>query len=422
MSSANAELIVDSSAVAANTRVFAERSSGTLMAVVKADAFGHGDQAATVLAHGAGALGVTSLGEAFALRDAGVTAPVLSWLNQIDADFEQAILRRVEVAVGSLEHLQAVIRASAVAKAPALVHLHVDIGMGRDGIPIELWNSLCTLAALATKQGLVRVVGVMGHFSSADEPDAAQHVRERLVFENAVRAARRIGLSPRFVHVAATAAVATNAGSALANMERVGAGLYGIDPSQTLTLQHALTLRSRVIGVRTVAAGTGVGYGHDFVTDRHGSLALIPLGYGDGLPRNIDGRAEVLVRGRRFPIVGRVSMDQIVIDTGAQLLEPGDAVTIFGPGTDGEPTAANWASWADTIEHDIVTRIGARVSRVSRSVLPVRVPESGDAAPGESAASPASTTTPVLATPAPTSSTTPTSPRRTLRQHSRSAA
>jgi len=343
-------------------------SCGRLMAVLKADAFGHGDVAAAVLEAGAESIGVTSIDEALALRRAEVGAPILSWLNPPGADFETAVRERIDLAVPHLELLFEIARAARTAGETARVHLHIDVGTGRDGCPPRDWATLCALAREQEAAGAIRVVGVMGHMSCADDPLSGQNVRERLVFENAIRTARRRALRPHLLHLAATAATITGAGAGY-GPHRIGAGLFGIDPSHTTDiLRPALTLTSTVVSSREAPAGTGVGYGHDFVTPRRTCLALLPLGYADGLPRAASGRAEVLVRGERRPLVGRFSMDMVVVDTGDVLLRPGERVTVFGPGRDGEPTVAEWAAWSHTIEHEIVTAVGSRASRIRRTL------------------------------------------------------
>lgn len=353
-------LAVDLGAVARNTRTLADRASGELMAVVKADGFGHGavDVARTALAHGATRLGVTSLAEAWVLRDAGLVAPILSWLNPVDADFPAAAVRDVDVAVPSLAHL------AAVAAGPGRnrVHLHVDAGMARDGAEPEEWAALCRAARRAELRGQLEVVGVMGHLGCAEDPADDCNALGRTRFAWAVEAARGAGLRPRDRHLAATAATLTDP-RAHHTMSRVGAGLVGIDPSGTTVLEPAMTLTAPLVQVRRVRAGTPVGYRHAHRTTGAARLGLLPLGYADGLPRVASGRAEVLVRGTRRPVVGRISMDQVVVDLGRTGAEAGEQVTVFGPGAAGEPTVAEWAAWADTIEHEIVTGIGARVPR-----------------------------------------------------------
>ena len=362
------ELTVHDDAIRENTATFSHLTEGRVMAVLKADAFGHGAIARSVLESGAGSVGVTSVDEALALRGSGVDAPILSWLNTPEADFEAAVGAGIHLAVPSIEVLCAVSRAGRRLGVVAPVHLHIDVGMARDGCGVADWATLCALARESEAAGAIRVVGIMGHMSCADDPSAGQNARERLVFANAIRTARRRGLAPGLAHLAATAATLTGSGAGF-GLHRIGAGLFGIDPSaSTDILRPALTLTSRVVSTREIAAGTGVGYGLEFVASERTHLALLPVGYGDGLPREASGRAEVHVRGRRRPIVGRFSMDMVVIDTGAEELNPGEAVTFFGPGDAGEPTVAEWAEWARTIPHEIVTRLGSRIPRIHRTL------------------------------------------------------
>jgi alanine racemase len=360
---------VDLAAVARNTRLLAERATGELMAVVKADGFGHGavDVARTALAHGATRLGVTSLDEAWPLREGGLGVPILSWLNPVDADFERAAALGVDVAVPSAAHLAAV----AAAPGRSRVHLHVDTGMARDGAEPAAWAPLCRAARRAERRGEIEVVGVMGHLGCADDPTDECNALARTRFAWAVQAARIAGLRPRDRHLAATAATLTDP-RAHHTMSRVGAGLVGIDPSGTTALHPALTLTAPLVQVRRVRAGTPVGYGHLHRVAESTHLGLVPVGYADGLPRVASGCAEVLVRGARRPVVGLVSMDQLVVDLGTDGAGPGESVTLFGPGEDGEPTVAEWAAWAGTIPHEVVTGIGARVRRVVHPVPHLR--------------------------------------------------
>ena len=367
-------LTIDLGAVAANTRLLAERAVA-LMAVVKADGFGHGaaDVARTVLDQGAIALGVTTVHEGLELRAAGITAPVLSWLNPVDADFAAALRARLHLAVPSREHLDAVIAAAARTGRQARLHLHIDTGMARDGADPARWGELCLLAAQAQRRGLVEVVGVMSHLGCADTPGDPCTDASLTAFKAAVRTARAAGLRPRLRHLAATSATLTDPRTHF-DLSRVGAGLVGIAPSGSVRLRPALTLTAPVVSVREVPAGVRVGYGHAYTTSRRTHLALLPLGYGDGLPRAASGRAEVLLQGQRCPVVGRVSMDQIVVSTGDRLAAPGATAVVFGPGDLGEPTTADWARWAGTIEHELVTGLGRRIHRtVSRTDLAARV-------------------------------------------------
>lgn len=362
-------LTVDLAAVAANTRVLADRAGGGLMAVVKADGFGLGAVAvaSTALASGATWLGVTSLTEAHALREAGLDAPILSWLNPVDADWRAAASSGIDVAVPSVAHLEQI--ASVVLPGtPLHVHLHADTGMARDGAPENAWLTMCSRARAAERLGLVKVVGLMGHLARADEgPD----VVGRDAFTRFLRVATGVGLRPVVTHLAATSATLHDP-SARTGLCRVGAGLAGIDPSGRPEdpLRTAVTLSAPVIVVRDVEAGTPVGYGGSHVTSRPTRLVTLPLGYADGIPRVPSGTAAVQLHGRRCAVVGRVSMDQVVVDAGDLMVRPGDVATILGPGDGGEPTLTQWAAWAQTIPHDILTGIGSRVRRRYTTTTP----------------------------------------------------
>lgn len=361
-------LAIDLDAIAANTRFFASLATGDLIAVVKANGYGHGavDVAHTALANGARRLGVAHIEEARALRTAGVTAPIVSWLNQPGgADFQFAVDAHIDIAVPSAEHLDAV----AATRGCARVHLHLDIGMARDGAEPTAWVELCRRARTAELEGRIRVVGVMGHLGDADDPGAASNRLGLTLFEWALDVARLSGLRPSIRHMAATSASLTLPGTRFTAC-RVGAGLVGIDLSGTTRLAAPMTLTAPIVGVRTVSAGTPIGYGHEWVAGRTTRLGLVALGYADGLPRGSSGPAEVLVNGRRHAVVGRMSMDQFVIDLDASSAAVGDTVVVFGPGAAGEPTVAEWAAWSGTIEHEIVTRVGAAAgTRVRRSVV-----------------------------------------------------
>ena len=358
-------LTIDTGAVTANVATIRARTPGEIMAVVKADGFGHGMVAVAraALAGGATRFGVTSLDEAYVLRDAGFTQPVLSWLNPVDADFAAARARDIEIAVPSRAHLDAV-----AYRAPgARIHLQLDTGLARDGASPAEWPALCAAARRAEQQGLVTVVGVMGHLPCAAQPGHPANEWGRRRFAWGVQVARAAGLRPVDRHLAATAATVSDPASHH-TMSRIGAGLVGIDESGTVRLRPALRLVAPVVTVRIVGPGTPVGYGHTWSTPRATRLGLVAVGYADGLPRSACGRAEVLVAGVRRPVVGQISMDMFVVDLGPDLVacpaDVGSPVTIFGSGEEGEPTVADWARWAGTLPHEIVTRLGPRLRRV----------------------------------------------------------
>jgi alanine racemase len=356
-------LEVDLGAVTANVRAIKSRTAGELMAVVKADGFGHGqiDVARAALAGGATRLGVTSIDEARPLRAAGLTQRVLSWLNPLDADFAAAARLDIELGVPGLDHLHTIARTAPGAR----VHLQLDTGMGRDGAEPTQWDRLCRAAREAERHERVRVVGIMGHLPCADRPGHTANALGRNRFAWGLRVAWAAGLRPADHHLAATAATLSDPLSHH-TMSRIGAGLVGIDESGTAGLRPALTLTAPLVTIRSVPAGTPVGYGHTWTAKRPTRLGLIPVGYADGLPRLASHRAEVWVGGARRPLAGRISMDMTVIDLGPDPpVSVGDPVTVFGPGDHGEPTTAQWADWAETLEHEIVTGLSARLHRRS---------------------------------------------------------
>ncbi len=361
VSAAGPRLHVDASAIAANVRRAASTSGAAVMAVVKAGGFGAGAETAARagLAAGATWIGTATLDEAVALRRAGIAAPLLCWLLPVDAAWEAALRLRIDVAIASVAHLRATAEAAGRCGARARVHLHVDTGMARDGAAARDRAALIGAAAEAERLGLVEVVGVMGHLPRADEPGDPSNAAGVAVFRAAVAEAEAAGLRPAVRHLAATEA-ALRLPDAAFDLVRIGAGLVGIGPG----LRPALTLTAPVVLTRTVPAGTPVGYGHTVRTQRDTVLALLPLGYADGLPRRIDAEAGVQLGGRRCRVLGRVSMDQTVVDAGPEGVDLGTTAVVFGTGGGGEPTAADWARWAGTIEHDVVTGIGARVARV----------------------------------------------------------
>ncbi|MBL7253441.1 alanine racemase [Paractinoplanes lichenicola] len=354
------EAVIDLGAVAANVRTVAAVAGTELMAVVKADGFGHGavEVARAAVAAGATWLGTTSAAEALHLRSAGLTTPVLSWLHAPDEDFARLIAARVDLGVSGLTQLHAVAAAARGLGLPAQVQLKADTGLSRNGARPEDWADLVAWARKYEGEDLFRVRGVWSHLANAERPADPAVTRQIDAFEDAVRVARDAGLDPPLTHLANSAA-ALSLPRARFDLCRIGIALYGAGPPG---LRPAMTLRSRVVNVKRVPAGTGVSYGPDHVTARPATLALLPLGYADGVPRAAEGRAEVWLGGRRCPIVGRIAMDQCVIDAGDLPVRPGDPVVLFGPGPD-KPAVTDWARWAGTNPHEILTGIGARVTR-----------------------------------------------------------
>ncbi|MFG2004793.1 alanine racemase [Spirillospora sp. NPDC048911] len=351
-------------AVGTNVAKIRARTASTIMAVVKADGYGHGavTVAKTAVAAGAEWLGTTSVAEACALRAAGLAVPILTWLHPSGIDAEAAAATRIDVAVGSVDELGALL---AQAASTVRVHLHVDTGMSRGGCPRGQWDELIGLAQRGQQARRVRVVGVMGHLPRADRADRADPAANAPAvarMRQARQAVRAAGLGSPLAHLAATSGTVTDPATHF-GMVRVGAGLVGIDPSGTVEMHGASRLTAPIAHTTAAPASTPVGYAGTYVTDRATHLSVLPVGYADGIQRELSPHASVEICGRRFPVVGRVSMDQIVIDTGAEFFPVGTSATMFSPAGGATPTIGDWARWAGTIPHTIVTGIGPRVKR-----------------------------------------------------------
>ncbi|WAL64679.1 alanine racemase [Amycolatopsis cynarae] len=345
-----------------NIAIARTRTRSRIMAVVKADGYGHGaiTVARAAIAAGADWLGTTDLAEASRLRAAGLTAPILTWLNPSGVDAEAAATGRIDIAVGSVDELEALLKQSS--PTALRVHLHLDTGMAREGCPVPEWDALIAGARQGERQGKVRVVGLMGHLPLADRADPEANAPAVSRLRQAGNAVTAAGLEVPLTHLAATSGTLTDPATHF-GMVRLGAGLVGIDPSETTELHGASRLTAPVVHSATVEAGTPVGYGGTYVTGTSANLSVLPLGYADGIPREISPDASVEIHGRRHRVVGRVSMDQIVIDTGADHVPLGTTATVFGPPDGIAPTIRDWARWAGTIPHTIVTGIGPRVNR-----------------------------------------------------------
>jgi alanine racemase len=338
------------------------------MAVVKADGYGHGlvPAARAVLAGGADFLGVAVLDEALALRAAGVTAPVLAWLHGPGADFAAALAADVEVSVNAEWGLAEVLDAVRATGTTARVHLKADTGLSRGGATPEDWPALVEAASRAQADGEIAVVGLWSHMAYADAPTHPTIGAQVRVFEEAVAYARKVGLTEAQLHLANSAATVALPDTWY-DFVRPGVALYGLDPlggdPAAHGLRPAMTVRAAVALTKRVPAGVGVSYGHTYFPERDTTLALVPVGYADGVPRAGGNRAPVLAGGEQRVIAGRVCMDQFVLDVGDADVRPGDEVVLWGAGDRGEPTAQDWADAVDTIHYELVTRVGGRFAR-----------------------------------------------------------
>ncbi|MBV0894148.1 alanine racemase [Microbacterium sp. NC79] len=363
------EALIDVSAIAANTRRIARVTETDVIAVVKADAYGHGAvrSARAALEGGATHLGTADIAEALELRRAGVMAPIISWLHAPGASFDEAAAAHIALGISSMDQLQAA-AAAATADRPTRIHLKLETGLSRNGIAPGDWNHVVAEAARWERLGKVTVEGIFSHVSNTSLADDLEALGR---FNEGVAAAATLGVHPQIRHIAATnAALALPA--ARLDAVRIGIGLYGLSPfddrtSADLGLRPAMTLRAAVANVRRVPAGTGLSYGYTHRTTRETTLALVPLGYADGVPRSASSRGTVAIAGKTFTVSGRIAMDQFIVDVGDHPVSVGDEAILFGDPTLGVPSAEDWASAADTINYEIITRIGARVTRRSVS-------------------------------------------------------
>jgi len=278
-----------------------------VMAVVKAEGYGHGMVPCARAAVGAGAswLGVAFVEEALQLRAAGVDVPVLAWLVPPGTDLSPAVAADVDVSVSAPWGLEAVASAAEVAGKAARVHLKADTGLGRAGAVTADWPELVETATKLAAKGVVDVVGVWSHLAYADAPGHPTIARQRAAYEEALDIAARAGLRPQVRHLANSAATLVLPETHY-DVVRPGVAVYGLSPgpevgaAASLGLRPAMTLRARVALTKQVGAGQGVSYGHRYITDRPTRLALVPLGYADGIPRNATNVGPIQVAGRRF--------------------------------------------------------------------------------------------------------------------------
>jgi alanine racemase len=363
---------VDLGAISANVARLADAATGSqVMAVVKAEGYGHGmvPVARAALSGGATWLAVAFADEALALRAAGIGSPVLALLATPGDDLEALVRDGVDIGVSDTERLAAAADAGAACGRPTRVHLKADTGLGRAGAPVADWPHLVDAAAKAEAVGTVRVAGLWSHFAYADAPGHSTVRRQQAVFAEALDVADRAGLRPDVRHLANSAATLT-APATHYDLVRPGIAVYGLSPGpdvgtqRDLGLRPAMTVSGRVALTKRVPTGQGVSYGHRYTTERETTLALIPLGYADGVPRHATNACDVLLAGRRRRIAGTVCMDQFVLDVGDDPVAAGDDAVLFGPGDHGEPTADDWAEVLGTIGYEIVARIGPRVPRI----------------------------------------------------------
>ena len=366
--------VIDLEAIRHNVRrLAAVASPAKVMAVVKADAYGHGaiPVARAALSAGASWLGVAHISEALALRAAGIEAPMLAWLHTPESNFAAAVAAGIDIGCSGWE-LDRIVAAARDQERPARIHLKVDTGLGRNGATLASWDTLLGEAIEYQDQGLLRVVGIFSHLAVADEPERPETDQQLAIFREVLAMAQDAGVDPEVRHLANTPATLSRPDTHF-DLVRVGLGIYGLSPfaeqsSAEVGLRPAMTVRTLVSHCKDVPAGQGVSYGLNYRTSGNSTLGLVPLGYADGVPRVATG-GPIRVAGVNYPVVGRIAMDQMVIDLGPLHVSAGGTsllgaeAVMFGDGADGGPTVEDWARAAGTNNYEIVTRISPRVPR-----------------------------------------------------------
>ena len=369
-SGVNGEAVVDLDAIAHNVGVLREHAGpAAVMAVVKADGYGHGatEVARAALSAGAAELAVATIDEALALRSDGITAPVLAWLHPPGADFAPALRAGVHIAVSSSRQLAAVLDAVERAAATAEVTVEVDTGLNRNGVGTQEYLDVLDALRRAAADDKVRVRGIMSHLASGDEPHNPVNDLQAQRFTAMIAEARSRGVDFEVAHLSNSPAAMTRPDFRF-DMVRPGIAVYGLSPIPErgdMGLRPVMTLKCPVALVKSLRAGEGVSYGHTWIAERDTTVALLPIGYADGVFRTLSGRIDVLINGRRRPGVGRICMDQFVVDLGPGTTDvaEGDEAILFGPGDSGEPTAQEWAEMLGTISYEVVTSPRGRIVR-----------------------------------------------------------
>lgn len=362
---------IDLGRLSRNVETLKRKINGpALMAIVKANAYGHGlvQSAQAAKRGGADWLATALIEEAIDLRNAGVAGPILTWLNTLDDRFEECISKDIDLGINSLESLSAISVAAVKVGKPARVQVKIDTGLGRNGVTLDDLPNLISALMQAQSNGQINVIGVFSHFAYADEPSNPTIGEQINNFKIAVDALTDANFELEVKHLSNSAAT-LGLPHTYNNLVRPGLAIYGISPSPEVgeavehDLKPVMRLRAPIILIKDVPAGTGVSYAHQYHTKNQTKLALIPAGYADGIPRAASNKGPLLIDGKRFTISGRVCMDQFVVDIGDANVKPGDQAVLFGDAANGEPSVNDWAEAAGTINYEIVTRIGPRVFR-----------------------------------------------------------
>lgn len=361
------ELLINLDAIASNLHTMRAHAGGVkICGVVKANAYGHGmiPVAKRLVAEGVDYLGVADINEAIELRAAGIQTPILAWLHAWDENFAKAISHGIDIGVSTIAQLDHAAAAANASGTVARIHIKVDTGLSRNGVTLAGLSDLLRSAQALIAEGSIKVVGIFSHLSSTDEESDRKQISR---FEQALALAADYGIEPELRHLTASDG-SLSYPEARYDMVRIGVALYGLSPfsdngAAGYGLIPAMTATAKVVQVKGVPAGEGVSYGYLYRTSAATNLALVPVGYAEGLPRLATGLAKIWVNGETHDLAARIAMDQFVLDVGEHEVAPGDTVVIFGDPALGYPSADDLAAASQTINYEIVTRMGGRFER-----------------------------------------------------------
>lgn len=364
-----ARALISRSAFADNLTLLRDSTAAELMPIVKADAYGHGLKriGRWARAEGANWLGVAQLSEALELRNYVPDARILTWIFTPGTDLGAALAANLDLSIGARWALEAVEAAARATGITARVHVKVDTGMSRGGFSLAEFACLAGRIAELAAEGALSVVGLWSHLACADEPETGETEYQTGVFEEARTIAAEAGIVPEIFHLGASAGTLWHPATHY-DLVRPGIAVYGVSPNpavaraEEIGLRAVMQLEADLLTTRDVPEGTGVSYNYTYVTPGAAHLAVVPLGYADGIPRLASNVANVRVGNAVCPIRGQVCMDQFVIE--GMELQPGQTAVLFGDARSDLPSADDWAALTQTIGYEIVTRIGARVPRL----------------------------------------------------------
>ena len=364
---------IDYGQITNNARAIINSTNVPLMAVVKADAYGHGlvESARAAIAGGATCLGVAFIEEAVTLRDAGITTPILAWLTPPSDNFAKALDFTIDLSISSFAQLDSILTASELTGVKPRIHLKVDTGMTRSGVLDEFPELVSAIGQLLDDEKII-LVGTWSHLACADEPSHPLNREQYERFLAALDFLASEGINPGIRHLANSGAI-VHFPDFHFDMVRSGLLLYGYFPggikSNQFSIKPVMELRADIALVKRVPAGATIGYGASVSLSKDSYIALVPLGYADGIPRTLKTPVNITINGRPYPLIGRVSMDQITVDLGSETtIKAGDTAIFFGG--EGAVTAEDWAKAAGTISYEILSRIGGRVPRLAREINP----------------------------------------------------